>query len=173
VLLIFEKVCSIVHLLIQLPLDCGDLPQTVAHEIVEKALNGVIAHELQAVGIKLSRTTLAEDPHVTKKNVFKGSGEDMAREPDFGDKRPLTSGTAATSSSHTSEKSEASALQPSTPSEQALYKRNTDDELNVMANQTVYMQMLSNRDLASALRCVCVLVCMSVSLCVSCMYTLY
>jgi len=72
----------IAHVLIQLPLDSGDLPQHlpqhVAHTIVETSLNNELARELQAKGVNLTRTTLAEDPHVTKKNVFKGSGADMA-----------------------------------------------------------------------------------------------
>ena len=65
----------------------------------------------------------------------------------MGDKRPLSS-TATASSRH----SEASALVPSEAGDNALYKRQTDEELAVLASQTVYMQILSNRDLATALR---------------------
>ena len=139
------NVGCIVHFMLQLPLDSGDLGDRVKHGIVEKALNGDIARELQEGGIKVSRTTLAEDPHVTKKNVFKGRGEDMAPEPAMGDKRLLTASSTGTRDS------EASAMKPSTPSDSAMYKPQTDEELNTMANQTVYMQMLSNRDLALAL----------------------
>jgi hypothetical protein len=43
--------------------------------------------------------------YATKKNVFKGRGEDMARDPDMTGKRPLTSASAA------SQHSEASGIQ--------------------------------------------------------------
>ena len=47
---------------------------------------------------------------------------------------------------------EASALASNAPGHDMLYKPHTDAELSTMANQTVYMQLLSNRDLAVALR---------------------
>ena len=47
---------------------------------------------------------------------------------------------------------EASALAPHAPGHDMLYKPHTDAELSTIANQTVYMQLLSNRDLAVALR---------------------
>jgi hypothetical protein len=48
---------------------------------------------------------------------------------------------------------ETSALASNAPGDNMLYKPHTDAELSTIANQTVYMQLLSNRDLAGALRC--------------------
>ena len=48
---------------------------------------------------------------------------------------------------------ETSALASNAPGDNMLYKPHTDAELSTIANQTVYMQLLSNRDLAVALRC--------------------
>jgi hypothetical protein len=45
---------------------------------VINGLSGELAGELQELGINLTRTTLAVDPYVTKKQVFKPQQLDLA-----------------------------------------------------------------------------------------------
>ena len=147
---------SIVHLTIQLPHGGEDRGAALGHLLVEQSLNGDIARELQAAGIEVARTTLAEDPYVTKKNVFKGRA--VAPPLDLGNKAPLSSSPLASSSSPhrpgargeragRGEDEAAGAAGAGREEEahgnDAQYKAQSDAALHTMARQTTFMQVLA------------------------------